>query len=38
MATDKAVGEVMEDAMEGQVNVGTVTTSIDSVLMSKKKK
>ena len=38
MATDKAVGEVMQDAMEGQVNVGTVTTSIDSVLMSKKKK
>ena len=38
MNPDEAVGEVIGDVMNGQTNISTVTTSIDSVLLSKKKK
>ncbi len=38
MNSDEAVGEVIGDVMNGQTNISTVTTSIDSVLLSKKKK
>ena len=38
MTVDDAVGEVIEDVKNGQTNIGTVTASIDSVILSKKKK